>query len=662
MSQPGVDGDLDGRVGELRAVRAGFDDLPMPVVLVEGPDHRLVAANAAFRRFSGWQHPIGRTLREIFPGPRGQLLLEIVEKVHATGEPVTADEWRQQAGATAHATADEDHEFAVIPRKDARGEVCGAVIQQMDVAQRVHERQQAEVDAAEAEERYQEAHGTVVELQRALLPPQLPVLPRVRTAARYLVADRDQAAGGDWFDAIPLGEGRLALVVGDIVGHGVAASAAMGQARAILEDAMVRSHDLRTSIQRVDELAARRTEVRASTVCAAILDVQQGRLDYITCGHPAPLIIGPDGSSRTLPPSGSMPLGTAGPIRVASARIEPDETAFLFSDGLIERAGLTLDEGVGALRDIARAAVLDAGPAEEGAASPAERICQQAVELLARTGYDDITTLAAHVLTRPHVPMSVEAPADVDGLLELRPRLCERVARLGLDTAEVQGLDLAATEVISNVIEHAYLGQDPGSVRIDAAIGEDGFLEFAVSDQGLWVPESAPSPVRGRGLWIAASVMDQVEIARKGTPADRGSRVVLRRRLGRPSNISEPEVSGGTAAPSRTPLELRSENDEPSRLVATGCADIASSADVADHLDRSSRGGFHDLTLDLSGLQLLASSAVRILIDARGRMADHGHEITLVAARGTPARAVLDVVGLPCEPEGTDRPPGAWPS
>ena len=72
--------------------------------------------------------------------------------------------------------------------------------------------------------------GIVAELQQALLPTALPVLPRVRIAARYLVAGQEQAAGGDWFDAIPLDSGAVALVVGDVVGNGVAASAASSSA------------------------------------------------------------------------------------------------------------------------------------------------------------------------------------------------------------------------------------------------------------------------------------------------------------------------------------------------------------------------------------------------------------------------------------------------
>lgn len=661
MSRQQADDDLDGVVGELHVVRSGFDDLPTPVAALEGPRFRYVAVNAAYRALSGHENLVGKTLREASPGVGGRCLLGVVEQVYSTGEPVTADDWRHRVDADSVGGATGvDHDVAVTPRLNAQAEVCGVFLQLVDTAPETSEHRGVEAGAGE---RHQGARGTVVELQRALLPPQLPVLPRVSTAAGYRAADRDQGAGGDWFDAIPLGEGRIALVVGDIVGHGVAASAAMGEARAILEDSLVRSHDLTDSILRLDELAGRRSEVRASTVCAGILDVAARRLDYITCGHPAPLVVGPDGGSRALPPSGSTPLGTASPIRAASARIESDETVVLFSDGLIERADRTLDAGLDALREIARGAVLEASAPDEAPVSPAERICRRAVEPLACSGCDDdITVLAAHVLPQPHAPMRVEVPASAEGLLAVRPELCRRVRRLGLAGSEVQGLDLATTEAISNVIEHAYLGRERGPLRVDAEVGEDGYLEITVGDQGLWVQDSGPSPARGRGLWIAASLMDHVEIAHKGTVGDEGTRVVLRRRLGHPSHLSEPETSVMSTPNGAVPLELHIDEQDPRRLVATGSADVTSVGELADHLDRSSRGGFRDLTLDVSGLQLLASSAVRILIEVRARLTAHGHELTLVAARGTQARAMLDVVGLPCEPEAADHTPGAWPT
>ncbi|WP_152352336.1 SpoIIE family protein phosphatase [Brachybacterium subflavum] len=652
--------DLDRRVGELRAVRDGFDDLPVPTVVLHGPQFRIVAANAALRRLTGREHVVGRTVREAFPEVEGQALLGLVEQVYRTGEKATAYEWRMQLDVGGGSTWESYQDFVLTPQKDAGDRVTGVITQLIDVTDRVLERCRAESATATAERRYDEAHETVVELQKALLPPSLPVLPAVRTAARYLVADREQAAGGDWFDAIPLVGGRLVLVVGDVVGHGVAASAAMGQLRVVLEEALTRSSDLGEAVHRADDIASRSSDMRGSTLCAAVLHVREGRIDYSTCGHPAPLLVAADGTSRQLAPSGGTPLGTGGPVRSASAPIGPGETALLFSDGLIERAGHTLDEGLGAVEEVIGAAVRDTALPEGSASSPAERICQLAVELLSRTGYDDdITTLAAHVLASPQLPVRVVVPATVDGLLEARGRLSEWVRPLDLSPEELQGLDLAITETITNAIEHAYPEQGVGTVRVDAALGEDGVLEVSVIDEGTWDERTQPSVTSGRGLWIAESATDRLEIAHRGRPGDPGSRVVMRRALRHPPHLTMPQ--GRAPSPpgdDHDGLEITEDERDPSRLVLRGSADVSSAERLTEQLGRSGRGGFRDLTLDLSGLQLLASSAVRVLLDLRARHDAHGHELCLIASSGTPAQSVLDVVGLPwSEPHIHDGPP-----
>ena len=118
--------------------------------------------------------------------------------------------------------------------------------------------------------------GIVAVLQEALLPAALPVLPRARIAARYLVAGQEQAAGGDWFDAIPLADGSVALVVGDVVGHGVAAAAAMGQLRAVLTELLAAEANLGTVLERADAFAARTPALRAATLALAVLDPAGG--------------------------------------------------------------------------------------------------------------------------------------------------------------------------------------------------------------------------------------------------------------------------------------------------------------------------------------------------------------------------------------------------
>src|SRR5580704_1363090 len=132
-------------------------------------------------------------------------------------------------------------------------------------------------------------------MQEALLPTALPVLPRARIAARYLVAGQEQAAGGDWFDAIPLADGTVALMVGDVVGNGMVATAAMGQLRAVLAELLATEADLELVLERTDAYAARNPALRAVTLALAVLDPADGKLRYTTCGHPPPLVADADG-------------------------------------------------------------------------------------------------------------------------------------------------------------------------------------------------------------------------------------------------------------------------------------------------------------------------------------------------------------------------------
>ena len=206
---------------------------------------------------------------------------------------------------------------------------------------------------AGADERRPAPAGAVAALQEALLPPALPVLPRARIAARYLTAGHDQAAGGDWFDAIPLAGGTVALVVGDVAGHGIAASAAMGQLRSVLDELLAAEPDLGTVLTRAEAFAAGRAALRAATMALAVLDPADGTLRYTTCGHPPPLIISTDGTSRYLPGTRTGPLGTGSAPDLATVTLQPGELVLLYSDGLIKRPNRTVAESMAELAKVA---------------------------------------------------------------------------------------------------------------------------------------------------------------------------------------------------------------------------------------------------------------------------------------------------------------------
>ena len=206
---------------------------------------------------------------------------------------------------------------------------------------------------AGADERRPAPPGAVAALQQALLPPALPALPRAWIAARYLAAGQEQAAGGDWFDAVPLADGTVALMVGDVVGHGIAASAAMGQLRSVLDELLAAEPNLRTVLTRAEVFAAERAALRAATVTLAVLDPADGTLRYTTCGHPPPLIISAGGTSRYLPGTQTGPLGTGSAPDLATATLQPGELVLLYSDGLIKRPSGTVAEGMAELAKVA---------------------------------------------------------------------------------------------------------------------------------------------------------------------------------------------------------------------------------------------------------------------------------------------------------------------
>src|SRR6185437_13524377 len=134
-------------------------------------------------------------------------------------------------------------------------------------------------------------------------------------------------------------DGTVALVVGDVVGHGVAASGAMGQLRAVLQERLADGADLLAALGAVDRFARRLPAAHAATVCVALVDQRDGAITYSTAGHPPPLVISAGGETRYLTVTGGSPLATSGTFPVAADRLEPGDMLLLYSDGVLERHG-----------------------------------------------------------------------------------------------------------------------------------------------------------------------------------------------------------------------------------------------------------------------------------------------------------------------------------
>lgn len=486
------------------------------------------------------------------------------------------------------------------------------------------------------------ARDLAAELQEALTS-DLPVLPNVDLAARRLKSDTAESARGDWFGVVPLPDGRVALVVGDVSGHGIAAAAAMAQLSAVLDEILVESGDLAAAMARIDRLAAREPTLRAATVCVVVLDPRDATIEYATCGHPPPMVVNGLGRARVLRPSGAGPLGTRSPIVVAAESMEREAILLLSTDGRL------------AARLAAASEPLRAG---SRAQSALEHVCDASVDLLTDSAHTpEVMVLAAQLRPTPTEPLSVRMAATVDATRELRRAVSAWLIGLGADRDEVPALELAIGEITANVVEHAYPIDRVGEVRIDAALDRAGVVHVHVADDGAWRPPLAHPPTRGRGLWLAGEMVDELHVTQgDGAPGCEGTVITLHRRLRRGRAQRDAAVGRGGMSKSERAAdraELRMESDGAS-LRVYGSVDVASATHFAEGLNRVTRGGVHPVSIDLSEVSLLTGAGVRVLFELRDRLRGHGHALTVGAASGTPAHDVLKLSGLtPGPPHGS---------
>ncbi|MET9323366.1 SpoIIE family protein phosphatase [Streptomyces sp. NPDC003038] len=197
---------------------------------------------------------------------------------------------------------------------------------------------------------YSRVQDIALTLQRALLPSALATSPYVEVAHRYLPGSRITEVGGDWYDVINLPAGRIALVVGDVMGHGVPAAAAMGRLR-ITTKALAR-HD-REPGDLLTELdgCAQEAGIELATCLYIVYDPTSGRARIASAGHPPPLVLRPDGAVETIEDVLGVPLGVGGgAFRTTEIELPDKAILALYTDGLIETRGGDIEAGLEALR------------------------------------------------------------------------------------------------------------------------------------------------------------------------------------------------------------------------------------------------------------------------------------------------------------------------
>ncbi|MCY7374172.1 MAG: SpoIIE family protein phosphatase [Spirochaetaceae bacterium] len=340
---------------------------------------------------------------------------------------------------------------------------------------------------------YDEARATSVALQRSLLPTAHPRVTGVTTANRYLPGSREVGVGGDWFDVIPLSCGRVAFVIGDVMGRGLRAAAAMGQLRTAVRMLAVLDHLPEDVLRHLDDLAQGTDEVQLATCVYAVFDPVERSLSFATAGHPPPVLRTPDGATTLLPQPSGAPLGVGG-VAFESVTIDivDGSRLLLYTDGLVESRDTDIDDGLATL-----------SLAFEDGSHDLEWLCDH---LLVATGRDDghnddIALLVAEVsgLHRDRVATwtfrgGVESVAGARVWVRKHLEAWQLVPLVELG-------ELLVTELVTNALRHA-----SGPIELTALL-LDEIVTLAVRDGGTPLPRPrkvSESDEGGRGLHLVS--------------------------------------------------------------------------------------------------------------------------------------------------------------
>ena len=331
-------------------------------------------------------------------------------------------------------------------------------------------------------------------LQRTMLPPSLPEPPGVRLASRYLPSSRTAHVGGDWYDAIPLPGNRVALVIGDVMGHSMTSAAIMGQLRTSVQTLAGLDLPPDEVLHHLDEQAGRLGSEHTATCLYAMYDPVLHRLVVANAGHLPPVLLRPDGTTEVLQVPPGAPIGVGGGgFESVETHAPAGAALLLYTDGLVESRDSDVLTGVERLCARLRAAA-------SGATSPAlETLCDAALGTLGSGGRDDdIALLAARF--EGILPETVAY-----WYLAPRPQTAGQARRLtrrtlghwGLDSL-VETTELMVSEVVANAVRFA---SRPITLRLLCT----DVLRVEVGDDSPVVPRmrhARLSDEGGRGLFL----------------------------------------------------------------------------------------------------------------------------------------------------------------
>jgi serine phosphatase RsbU (regulator of sigma subunit)/anti-sigma regulatory factor (Ser/Thr protein kinase) len=343
--------------------------------------------------------------------------------------------------------------------------------------------------------RYNRERATALTLQRSMLPTDLSAPSSVEVRHRYLPASKLVEVGGDWYESIALPGARVALVVGDVAGHGVRAAVTMGRLRTAIQTLARLELSPAESLQQLDELMQTlgEREPHFATCAYAVFDAVSGTCEVALAGHLPPLLVEPDGHGVFLDVPPAPPLGIGdGAVRSQEFAIEDGSLLVLYTDGLVEKRDSDIDVGLAHLKEIF-------GP--ESLSRPIEDLCKATLDgVYGDQERDDIAVLIARLRRLPddhHVAWTLDAkPVSVS---EARNLVGQALKEWELDEL-TESTQLLVSELVTNALRYA-------TGQITVRLVRERTLVCEVLDDSAALPRmrhAGSEDETGRGLHVVS--------------------------------------------------------------------------------------------------------------------------------------------------------------
>jgi len=339
-------------------------------------------------------------------------------------------------------------------------------------------------------------------LQRSMIPTRPPKIPGVQVAHRYMPGDRKAEVGGDWFDAIQLPGSRVALVVGDVMGHGLHSAAAMGRFRTAMQTLAALDLPPGQLLRHLDNLAHKLGDDHLATCLYAVYDPINRTCELASAGHVPPVLVHPDGRGELLEIPEGAPIGVGGvPFVAKKIDVSDGSMLVLCTDGLVEVRGGDIGEGLAAL----------CGNLIDPKQTP-EEACDRVLDRLhSDDRQDDIALLVARFDGVPPTEVATWQLAVTEAEVGRARRLVREQLALWELSALTETVELLVSELVTNAVRVARADVQLQLIRVDKLLVE-------VSDDNHNLPSLEPAESmdeHGRGLNLVSKLAEKWGTARK---------------------------------------------------------------------------------------------------------------------------------------------------